>query len=167
VATITSASTATAGLVAVSTGFVNPRQEFDPSPAKTIYKPVGAYIFPSLTEELVWRAALIPVQSPNTYSIAAAVLVIHVLSHPVAAATVWPRGRGLFCDKRFLVLASIVLTGATASYLCTGCVWAAAFAHWAPLMLWRDVFGGEARLQHLLPASERSNETQAPRQDED
>lgn len=156
VAGITVISTATAGAVAVSTRFIDqPIDEaFDPVPFLTIYKPVSAFLFPCLTEELVWRAAFIPVSalssSPSplhTYSIAAVVWAVHVLAHPVAAATVWPRGRPLFGDVRFLASASLVLAGATVAYMVTGgSVWAAAVAHWVPVVLWRDVFGGEARL---------------------
>lgn len=141
---------------------------------RAILKPVSAFVFPSLVEEFVWRGLLIPHPSSivtattvkNTMSItttitnlsslfttpglgrtAVLVLALHVLSHPLAGLTVWPRGRDVFCDKRFLLLAFVVLGGATASYIVTrGSIWAATITHGLPVMLWRDFFGGESKL---------------------
>jgi predicted Abi (CAAX) family protease len=120
-------------------------------------KPLSAFLFPSLVEELCWRGVLIPhpsmIPGGNVYSIlpqAGVVLLVHVLSHPLAGMTVWPRGKDVFVDPRFLLLATIVLGGATASYLCSGgSVWCAAFTHGIPVALWRDFFGGEAKLLGL------------------
>jgi len=125
-----------------------------------------AFLFPCLLEETIWRGAMVPVpfstssvdddavttgrqrRQGQVLTTAFAVLVAHVLSHPLAARLSWPRGRDAFDDPRFLSLAFVVLGGATASYLATGgSVWAAAFAHWLPLVLWRDVCGGERRLR--------------------
>ena len=124
-------------------------------------KPLSTFLFPSLVEEVFWRGILIA-PHPSTltakvavvggiYSLllprAGTVLVIHVVSHPLAGWTIWPRGRKVFCDSRFLLLATIVLGGATASYLVSGgSVWAAALSHGLPVALWRDFFGGEAKL---------------------
>ncbi len=73
------------------------------------------------------------------------------MSHPVAGWTVWPRGKEVFCDPRFLLLATIVLGGSTISYLASGgSAWAAAITHGVPVALWRDCWGGEAKLMALL-----------------
>ena len=79
---------------------------------------------------------------------AATILSLHVLMHPIVGESgLWPRGRDTFRDPRFLILATIVLGGATACYMVTGgSVYAATLAHAVPLALWRDVFGGEERL---------------------
>lgn len=163
VAAITAATTLGAGLTAAGTGFVHPVQDFDPptpvpllisQPATFLpwcWKPLSAFIFPSLTEELFWRGLLLP-SPPSTLTSqwlvqAGIVLIMHVASHPVAGSTIWPRGRTTFEDPRFLGLASIVLAGATASYFVSGgSVWAAAMTHAVPVVLWRDFFGGEAKL---------------------
>jgi predicted Abi (CAAX) family protease len=154
---ITLATTATAGLAATGTGFVDPIRDWEPT--NNPFRPVSAFFSPSLVEEVFWRGALLP--TPASFSTtsssaavflpwAGAVLVAHVLSHPLAAATVWPRGRGIFQDPRFLFLATIVLGGATASYIVSGgSVWAAALTHGVPVALWRDFFGGERRLAKL------------------
>lgn len=155
---VTLATTSVAGIVAAGTGFVDPYQDWDP-PATPVacFKPASALIFPALFEEVFWRGALLPTPpaSPWTSAFggipwigwACGVLVLHVVSHPVATRTVWPRGRDVFDDPRFLCLATLVLGGATTSYwISGGSVWAAALTHAVPVALWRDFFGGEAKL---------------------
>jgi predicted Abi (CAAX) family protease len=169
VAGITLITTSTAGAVAAGSNFIDPRQDWDPPESKILVsylKPISALIFPSLLEEVFWRGALLP--PPSSYaSISSAsrmvipwfvwacgVLVIHVVSHPVAARTVWPRGRHVFDDPRFLCLATIVLGGATASFwISGGSAWAAAVTHGVAVALWRDFFGGEAKLMALDDSS--------------
>lgn len=167
VAGITALTTASAGLGSVATGFIHPFNDF--SPPHSIWKPLNALIVPGILEEIIWRAALLPtpeapvslpsifyqvttksLNSPHQlglYKIAMAVLVVHVCSHPVFSATVYPRGKQVFSDPRFLFLATIVLGGATLSYIVSGgSVWAAAVTHGVPVALWRDFFGGEQAL---------------------
>merc|ERR1712013_236515 len=101
-------------------------------------KPLSAFLFPSLAEEVLWRGILIAPHPSTTTALFSSqlltrstlVLGAHVLSHPVAGYTCWPRGRKVFCDWRFLVLATIVLGGATLSYLASGgSAYAAALPH--------------------------------------
>jgi predicted Abi (CAAX) family protease len=160
---ITAATTLGAGMASAVSGFVHPIQDFDPpsissrSPLSIWMKPISAFVFPSLVEELFWRGMLLPhpSQFPNVCPSsswifhAGMVLMIHVATHPVVGWTVWPRGRNVFDDPRFLCLATIVLAGATTSYFVSGgSVWAATFTHGLPLAFWRDFFGGEAKLLH-------------------
>ena len=154
---ITATSTALSAVVAWKTHFVSPADFSLPS---SPIKPLSALIFPSLVEETFWRGTLIPVSTLHPIAVPSSVtmmwpsivvLVLHVVSHPIAAAWVWPRGKDVFGDPRFLLLATIVLAGATASFWATGgSVWAATVAHGVPVALWRDFWGGEARLSHLV-----------------
>jgi len=167
---ITVATTLVGGLGAVATGFIRPVDDFDPPTASTIWRPLSAFLFPGLFEELIWRAALLPTPatsaslstifyhatgslaaSPTTlglYKTSLTVLAIHVVSHPIFSATIYPRGKQVFGDPRFLFLATIVLGGTTLSYIVSGgSVWAAVFTHAVPVALWRDFFGGEKALQ--------------------
>jgi predicted Abi (CAAX) family protease len=182
---ITATTTATAGVVAAGTGFIKPVEDFYPpwssvptsssqTPSLPSHsclpwmKPLSAFIFPSLVEELFWRGMLIPHPSMITngggiYSIlpqAGIVLLVHILSHPLAGNTVWSRGKDLFSDPRFLLLATIVLGGATVSYLLSGgSVWCAALTHGVPVALWRDFFGGEAKLLGLYNCNNNSTKS--------
>ena len=157
---ITIASTGLAGFIAAVTGFIDPIKDFDPPSRSTKnkciigwLKPISAYIFPALIEEIIWRGIFSPNPSITTVSTgvmwgwAMGVCMVHVCVHPVAGYTVWPRGKIVFNDYRFLLLATIALGGTTASYIVSGgSVWCAALTHWIPVALWRDFFGGEAKL---------------------
>lgn len=187
---ITIATTATAGLIAATSGFIDPIEDFDPPWRRRhdgndigscchrfshwSMKPISVFFFPSLAEEFFWRGILIDphpseiiatnaatsgvFSSPMLLRRAGLVLGIHVLLHPFAGYTCWPRGRKVFCDWRFLVSATIVLGGATLSYLVSGgSVWAAALTHGLPVALWRDFFGGEALL--MKSKTENENDT--------
>lgn len=154
---ITLATTTVAGITAYTTGFIHdPYQDYCPPStlSKCCYKSCSAILFPSLVEELLWRAALIPMHPYDpkvTIPTAIIVLAVHVLSHPIAAYTCWPRGKEIFNDYKFLCLATIVLGGATLSYVVSGgSVWAAAITHGIPVTLWRDYFNGEAKLAKLI-----------------
>lgn len=169
IVSITAATTVAAGVVSIATGFIQPINDFSPPKLESSWRPLSAFIVPGLLEETLWRAALLPTPAapttlstivqhatsistipPSTltlYKIALSVLVIHVCSHPVFSAAVYPRGKEVFGDPRFLVLATIVLGGSTLSYIVSGSVWAAAFTHGVPVALWRDFFGGEQALQ--------------------
>ncbi|KAG7374430.1 hypothetical protein IV203_013525 [Nitzschia inconspicua] len=126
VVAVTSVTTFGAGAVAIGTGFVEPVQDFNPpsiaslqaEPASMLplLKPLSAFIFPSLLEELFWRGMILsPPPTSHLTSLpapwlveAGIALVVHVATHPLAGRTVWPRGRKTFEDYRFLGLASIV-----------------------------------------------------------
>lgn len=173
---ITVITTTTAGIVATATEFVHPIQDFHPPTTWHQWgKATSVFFFPSLVEEVIWRGALLPRPSQlpliptrnlslrtlttTTFSSSSSmllspspwtpwwVLLVHVISHPLAGHLVWPRGKDAFCDVRFLLLATIVLGGATLSFLVTGgSVWAATITHALPVLLWRDFFLGEERL---------------------
>ena len=157
-------TTLLAGVVATLSNFVDPIKDFNPpSSFKDYLKAGSAFIFPSLLEEIFWRGILLP--HPSTYSNSSSsdsnnnnnrykqlrwagiVLVIHVLLHPLAGYTIWPRGLHVFADPRFLMLADIVLGGTTIAYLASGgSIWAATLTHGLSVVLWRDFFNGESKL---------------------
>mmetsp|Transcript_6620 Transcript_6620/g.14088 ORF Transcript_6620/g.14088 Transcript_6620/m.14088 type:complete len:231 (+) Transcript_6620:269-961(+) len=161
-------TTATAAIFATVSGFVNPKEDYHPpwqmrddgsSGSRRFrchwsIKPLSAFIFPSLVEEVFWRGVLIGHPSApdggfsyRQFILAGVFLVVHVLMHPVAGYTCWPRGRKVFSDWRFMVGATLVLGGATVSYLVSGgSAYAAALTHGLCVALWRDFFDGEAKL---------------------
>jgi len=163
---LTVGSTGMAGLVAAITKFIDPITDYDPPSLKkngliAWLKPVSTFVFPALVEEIIWRGILTPHPSSVTdgtmttgvlWGWAMGICLIHVVVHPIAGWTVWPRGKKVFSDLRFLLVATIVLSGTTASYLLSGgSVWCAALTHCIPVALWRDFFGGEAKLMGKVP----------------
>lgn len=156
---ITTITTIVAGMSAIAIGFIDPIQDFQPPKSFFDYwKPLSAFIFPAFVEEICWRAILLPSPTPELlssnptffYGIAFIVLIVHVLAHPPLSQLVYPRGRGVFSDPKFLFLAIIVLGGTTLSYIVSGgSVWAAVLTHGLPVALWRDFFSGEQRLQGM------------------
>jgi len=61
IGTITGVTTVTAGAVAVATGFVDPVQDFSPPVTQGWWRPWSALIVPGLVEEVIWRAAWLPI----------------------------------------------------------------------------------------------------------
>ena len=171
VGAITVGTTALAGIFCKLSGFIDPVADFEPPwqrPSRFHWslKPISAFIFPSLFEEILWRGILIAPHpstatgyfTPELLRRSSIVLMAHVAMHPVAGYTCWPRGRKIFCDWRFLVSATIVLGGATLSYLVSGgSVWAAALTHGLAVALWRDFFGGEAQLMQSATDDDATN----------
>lgn len=189
VVAVTATTTVVGGIVAAGSGFINPVKDYDPPwnhPRDDgihrylhwSIKPLSAFFFPSLFEEVLWRGIMIyphpstviaptHILSSPLLSRAGLVLAVHVLFHPVAGYTVWPRGREVFCDPRFLVLAGIVLGGATASFLVSGgSAYAAALTHGMLVALWRDFFGGEAKLMKDSSISGNDNIQSGGKKDE-
>lgn len=164
---ITVCTTGLAGYVGIMTNFIS---FHDYQPPNNWLRPISVFIFPSLYEELIWLGIILSIPSSPSiptrrqqyhksirrhvnyllknhmsycrYSIF--VLLLHVLSHPIAGSTIWPRGRHVFYDIRFLLLATIVLGGSTLSFIISGgSIYAAAITHAIPVILWRDFFKGE------------------------
>ena len=141
------------GVIATMTKFVNPMQDYNTFWYKYPQKYMVAFLFPSFLEELFWRGLMLPStpleKQPIILSIyCIVILALHVAVHPIIALVgIWPRGRDVFTDVRFLILATIVLGSATICYVVTnGSVYAATLAHAIPVILWRDCFHGERRL---------------------
>ncbi len=112
----------------------------------------GVFVSPAFTEEIVFRVLPIPLagEASETARLtwAAMSLVIFVLYHP-ARAWLFPKRRayGVFLDKCFLVLASLLGLCCTVVYLHSGLVWPAVFVHWACVMGWVIFYGGYAKMR--------------------
>ena len=72
---------------------------------------------------------------------------VHVASHPVLGHTVWPRGKLVFGDYRFLVLCVVVLGSSTLAFYTTGgSLLGAIIPHWFAVVVWKEFYGGEKAL---------------------
>ncbi|WP_300529161.1 CPBP family glutamic-type intramembrane protease [Maricaulis sp.] len=95
-----------------------------------------AFLLPSLTEELVFRAALAGRAGSMR---AAAALIAFILWHP---AQVWlglPMAQDLFLDGRFLIIAAALGATCTGLYRLTGSIWPAVLLHWLVVLAWKGL----------------------------
>ena len=120
------------------------------NPGKLVNAAMATFVFPCFFEEAFWRATLCP--DPRIgwrlfWPSATIVLAAHVVSHPVAGCTIWPRGRHVFMDWRFLTCATIVLGSSTLGfYLSSGSLLGAIIPHWVAVFVWKEWYGGETLL---------------------
>ncbi|MDM7953961.1 MAG: CPBP family glutamic-type intramembrane protease [Cyanobium sp. CZS 25K] len=108
-------------------------------------------LMPSLFEEVLFRAALLPhpLEGVNGWSNAAwgALSVgLFVAWHPVAGRLWYPQGRRLFDDGRFLLLTSLLGVTCVIAYQATGSIWSPVLIHWLVVVVWLELLGGRWRL---------------------
>ncbi len=132
-------------------GFLQRR--WRPSPPRPLLRQALALLLmPSLGEELLFRAALLP-RPGEGISPAEAVLwavlgvVLFVAYHPLAGRLWYRAGRGLFHDRRFLGLCALLGVVCTLAYLATASLLAPLLIHWLVVQIWLDPLGGRERLR--------------------
>ncbi|MCT0213988.1 CPBP family intramembrane metalloprotease [Synechococcus sp. CS-1324] len=108
-------------------------------------------LMPSLSEELVFRVALLPHPLEGSGpggSLAWGALSVglFVLYHPLAGASWYPRGRAVFNDPRFLVQCTLLGVACVLTYGLTGSLWAPVLVHWLAVSLWLGPLGGRRQL---------------------
>lgn len=106
-----------------------------------------AVITPSLLEESLYRALLIPRASEslafstqlawNAFS-----LLLYVLSHPLIAWLVWPWSRHIFYRASFLIIVLLLGLACTFSYSFSESIWPAVLIHWFTIVSWKSFLGG-------------------------
>ena len=106
---------------------------------------------PSLIEEALFRAALLPhpLEGLGVWGNGAwgALSVgLFVAWHPLAGRLWYPQGRRLFDDGRFLLLASLLGVTCVVAYQATGSIWPPVLIHWLVVLIWLEVLGGRCRL---------------------
>jgi predicted Abi (CAAX) family protease len=106
-----------------------------------------ALVAPSLAEESIFRAALLPHPTENMPFGRRAVatsagLASFVLWHPLNAWLFLPTARPVFWDGRFLALAGLLGACCTGLYQRSGSVWPGVAFHWMVVVAWKAIFGG-------------------------
>lgn len=106
---------------------------------------------PAITEELFFRALLIPHSSETTdiwivgfWGLIS--LILFIIYHPFNALTFYPPGLKVFFHPLFLTLAAFLGIICSISYYQSGSIWTAAFIHWAIVVIWLLVLGGYGKL---------------------
>lgn len=133
-----------------NTGFL-PAQRTRVRPLVVVRQAVVLFLTPSLIEEALFRAALLPhpLEGLNGWDNAAwgALSVgLFVAWHPLAGRLWYPQGRRLFDDGRFLLLASLLGVVCVIAYQATGSIWPPVLIHWLVVLIWLELLGGRWRL---------------------
>jgi predicted Abi (CAAX) family protease len=106
-----------------------------------------ALAVPSLFEETLFRAALLPHPRERRPAVWVALSVVagvtlFVLGHPLVAWLLAPATRPLAYHPVFLGLCTVFGVFASLAYLRTGSIWPSALMHWAVVVGWKIWFGG-------------------------
>lgn len=100
-------------------------------------------MFPSLAEELIFRAPLLLARRPSR-RIAALLWATagFTLWHVVEALTFLPAGAPVLLRLDFLAIAAAFGVAATIVVLKTGRLWPAVMMHWVMVVGWKQLFSG-------------------------
>jgi predicted Abi (CAAX) family protease len=132
-------------------GFLPRRWSF--GPARPMLRGMaGLLLMPALTEELVFRVALLPhpLEGAGLFSgVAWGALSVglFVLYHPLAGATWYPAGRTVFRSGSFLGLCGLLGGACVLAYGMTGSLWAPLLIHWVVVSVWLWPLQGLKRLE--------------------
>jgi predicted Abi (CAAX) family protease len=102
---------------------------------------------PALVEETLFRAALLPhplegLGAADTVAWGALSVGLFVAWHPLAGRLWYRRGRRLFDDGRFLLLAALLGLTCVIAYQLTGSIAAPVLIHWLVVLVWLELLGG-------------------------
>jgi len=120
---------------------------YQDSPARLLWFAAIALLVPCLTEELIFRAMLLPdpkqIKSSGSGLVRTFVaLVLFVAWHPVNGLFLKTEARQTFLDPVFLMLATLLGGCCTFVYLRTGSIWPSTLIHWVSLISWKAFLGG-------------------------
>ena len=136
------------GILACSVGFATGWMRFKVvssfSQASRIF--TTSLFAPAFLEELVFRVACLPVPKQNldqlSWQIVTVNVIVFVFYHPLNALTFFPRGRMLFFQPIFLMLAGFLGSVCLMSYLFSGSLWLPVIIHWLVVSCWLIFFDG-------------------------
>ncbi len=105
------------------------------------------FVHPALSEEIVFRALLLPRRPEATERVRLSLAVIvalalYVASHPITAWLLRPAALPLFSSPSYLVLAALLGLACTAAYLMSGSIWPPVLMHWTTVVGWLVLLGG-------------------------
>ena len=115
---------------------------------KTRLSAIAICLFtPAISEELFFRALLLPHPSENTSITAQWVwgcisLLLFIVYHPLNALSFYPAGLKTFFNAVFLILAAILGLVCSMVYMQSGSLWTAIVIHWLVVVVWLLLLGG-------------------------
>jgi predicted Abi (CAAX) family protease len=109
-------------------------------------------LHPALTEEIVFRALMLPrridrIGRGRLVVTIAVALFLYVVAHPLNARFFWPAVLGVFSSPFYLALATLLGLTCSAAYLISGSIWPSVVIHWLTVTLWILLLGGQRLLQ--------------------
>jgi predicted Abi (CAAX) family protease len=108
-------------------------------------------VHPAFTEELVFRALMLPrrvndVRRGRLVVTLVIALALYVAAHPLNARFFWPAVLGVFTNPFYLALAALLGLTCSAAYLISGSIWPPVVIHWLTVTLWILLLGGQSLL---------------------
>jgi predicted Abi (CAAX) family protease len=136
--------------VGLRSGFLRPEKAM-PTVSSTVGIIAVTFIFPSLTEEILFRAFLLPHPLENVSLIgrwlwALSGLTAFVLYHPFKAPFVAPERAAIYLSPVFLWMVFVTGTSCIIAYLLSGSLWLPVAIHWTIVVTWLLGFGGYSLL---------------------
>jgi predicted Abi (CAAX) family protease len=99
---------------------------------------LSTFLFPSLTEELVFRGWLRKgMRLPALIS-----LLAFILWHPLQVVLGLPFAQPVFMDWRFLGVVAVLGLACSISRVRSGSIWPAVILHWGTVVIWKTLFTG-------------------------
>ncbi len=110
-------------------------------------------LHPAFTEELVFRALLLPrrlelVSRRRLYASVAMALFLYVGAHPVNAYFFWPAALPVFGNPFYLAMTTLLGLTCITTYLMSGSIWLPVLIHWMTVTIWLLLLGGQALLRY-------------------
>jgi predicted Abi (CAAX) family protease len=110
-----------------------------------------SFVTPAVTEELFFRALLLP-QATEKLSVSqlwiwgCIGLAMFIVYHPLNALSFFPRGLETFFNVVFLVLAALLGIVCSLAYVQSGSLWTPVAIHWLVVVVWLLFLGGYTKL---------------------
>jgi uncharacterized protein len=112
---------------------------------------ITTLLSPALLEEVIFRVLPLPrdatrVTKPRLAVISTVSLVAFVAAHPLSASLFRPAAWAPFTSPEFLAIAALLGAACTAVYLISKSLWPPVLLHWAAVLAWIALLGGQALL---------------------
>jgi predicted Abi (CAAX) family protease len=120
---------------------------------------ITTFFFPGVSEEVFFRALLLPVPDEmvsmqHSGLWGAIALSLFVIYHPLNGLSFFPKGRTTFTNPLFLLLAAGLGGICTIVYFHSASLWVPVMVHWLVVLIWLIWLGGYAQLYQRHPSTE-------------
>jgi uncharacterized protein len=118
------------------------------TPASAALLAFYVFLRPTLLEELVFRALLLPrntthISRTRLALISSAALTAFVASHPLNGWLLRPAAFALFSSPIFLTIAALLGAACILLYFISRSLWPPVLLHWSAVLIWITLLGGQ------------------------